>query len=249
MHREISRIELRSRSSSIDPPNQDAELQARFHDQLHQLFGDDVAQNDPDAKSNGVWEEQADKTNQQDCDDAYDFCLFAKPANVGAQNSHGPRKIAIRSPSPVNKEPGFRNPRRPDNFYFSEIPNTEEAAQLKFAAVSTEQVLKNLESKWKGLEMPWRVIHVTLNGKKLEKESNVLDQGNDGKRKRKGKKSRIVIRKRVQAKAVEKAAANQRLAEKESADKEKRTRKNRERKVKRKQKEKLQKSQGASDDG
>ena len=61
------------------------------------------------------------------------------------------------------------------------------------------------------------------------------------KRKRAGKKRRIVLRKRLATMLAEKEATTKRRLEQEAAEKEKRTRRNREKKVKRKEKEKAKK--------
>lgn len=91
------------------------------------------------------------------------------------------------------------------------------------------------------MELPWRVtvIKTTQSGKAVGLEHH--SQAQSSRRKRSGKKRRITIRKKFEARAAEKVAARQIQTEKEAAEREKRTRKNREKKVKRRQKDKLKK--------
>ena len=63
------------------------------------------------------------------------------------------------------------------------------------------------------------------------------------KRKRAGKKRRIILRKRLATMLAEREATARRLLEQEAAEKEKRTRRNREKKVKKKEKEKAKKAE------
>lgn len=91
------------------------------------------------------------------------------------------------------------------------------------------------------MELPWRVTVVqTTKGSKvvgLEHQSRIETT----RRKRSGKKRRIVIRKKIEARAAKEVAVNQSQAGKDAAEREKRTRKNREKKVKKRQKDKAKK--------
>lgn len=91
------------------------------------------------------------------------------------------------------------------------------------------------------MELPWRVtvIKTTQSGQLVGLEHHT--QAQSGRKKRSGKKRRIVIRKKFEARAAKKVAARQIQTEKEAAEREKRTRKNREKKVKKRQKDKLKK--------
>ncbi len=93
----------------------------------------------------------------------------------------------------------------------------------------------------KGMELPWRVtvIGTMKSGKVTDLEHPSQAQTN--RRKRSGKKRRLVIRRRFEARATKEIAARQTQVEKEAAEREKRTRKNREKKVKKRQKDKLKK--------
>ena len=91
------------------------------------------------------------------------------------------------------------------------------------------------------MELPWRVtvIKTTEPGKVVGLEQQLQAQTN--RRKRSGKKRRILIRQKLEARAVQEVVARQKQTEKEAAEREKRTRRNREKKVKKKQKDQLKK--------
>ena len=97
------------------------------------------------------------------------------------------------------------------------------------------------------MQLPWRVITIAMTRSGRKGGLPAPEQGIHAKRKRSGKKRRIVIRKRTQAKSARELANRQVLAEKEAAEREKRTRRNREKKVKKKQKDKMKKSQDLED--
>ena len=94
------------------------------------------------------------------------------------------------------------------------------------------------------MQLPWRVITITTTRSSRAKDPGTSERDINVKRKRSGKKRRIVIRKRFQAKSAKELANRQKFAEMEAAEREKRTRRNREKKVKKKQKDKLKKSPG-----
>ena len=247
MHSSISRSEVWDLSSSRDSRSPDATIEARFHGQLQRLFGDSVEKGIP-TNATGRGDKAGNTANDLCDDEAYDFRLYAGPATVGPNQSHVTQRIALRSPSPADTAPGFREPRRPDSFYFTGIPDVQQKAQFEMSALSSEQVLKGLKTIWKGLEMPWRVTHVKVEGVK-QRGLGALQQESTGTRKRNGKKRRIIIRKKMQAQILKETASRQRLIDKELADKEKRTLRNREKKVKKKAKEKSQKSQATAEVG
>ena len=91
------------------------------------------------------------------------------------------------------------------------------------------------------MELPWRVTVVqSTKGSKVvgpEHQSRIETT----RRKRSGKKRRIVIRKKIEARIAQKVANIQSQVEKDAAEREKRTRKNREKKVKKRQKDKAKK--------
>ena len=97
------------------------------------------------------------------------------------------------------------------------------------------------------MELPWRVtvIKTTEAGNPMELKHQSQAQTN--RRKRNGKKRRLVIRRRLEARMAREVVARQNHAEKQAAECEKRTRRNREKKVKRKQKDKLKKMNDVQD--
>ena len=97
------------------------------------------------------------------------------------------------------------------------------------------------------MEKPWRVTIIRANRQTSYQGSTFAEQNMSEKRKRNGKKRRILIRKRVATRTQEDVRRRQSQAEKEIAEREKRTIRNREKKVKRKLKDKMKKSQKAEE--
>ena len=97
------------------------------------------------------------------------------------------------------------------------------------------------------MELAWRitVIKATEPGKVVALEHQSQVQPN--RRARSGKKRRIVIRQRLQARAAKEMIAKQNQLVKEATEREKRTRRNREKKVKKRQKDKLKKMNDVQD--
>ena len=154
----------------------------------------------------------------------------------------GPQKISLRSPSPASGESGFVRTERPATYYYTGETSAERAEQYRIAAVSGEQLLQGLGTRWvcspvvsvwllltafikPGFEMPWRVTILKATGRIMTTSSFDTSQTVIGKKKRIGKKRRIAIRKH------------------KTGEREKRTKKNREKKVKKRQKEKLKKAE------
>lgn len=83
---------------------------------------------------------------------SYEFRLFARPSASGLatdERNELPR-VALRSPTPLNSEPGLINPQRAEDYYFTGKTSAEQAEQFARAAVSGEQVLENLGMRWVG---------------------------------------------------------------------------------------------------
>ena len=97
------------------------------------------------------------------------------------------------------------------------------------------------------MELPWRVTVIKTTEADNPMELKHQSQVQANRRKRSGKKRRIVIRRRLEARAAREVVDRQNHAEKEAAEREKRTRRNREKKVKRKQKDKLKKINDVQD--
>ncbi|KAL1601539.1 hypothetical protein SLS60_006454 [Paraconiothyrium brasiliense] len=176
-------------------------------------------------------------------DEEADLVLFAGPSQTA-----GSRKIRLSSPD-ANGEPGLRV-KKPRGYYFAEEVTSEKDKQYRAAAVTGSDVLNMAKVPWPACALPWKVQTITPAGLKkivlvghppalVEVEENIK------KKTRKGKKSRIALRKKTQA-TNDKQAEQARLAqEKEEAEREKRTRRNREKKVKRKAREQAKKQAAA----
>lgn len=243
----IDRTDLES--SNSEPNSPDPVLESYFRQQLEQLYADP---SQPLAANSGTESVKLGETTveQDEEEDEYDFRLFKRPlasgpASVGTSND--PKRIALRSPSPVDDESGFTSGGRPDKYYFTGDKGAELAEQYARAAVSGQDIIEALKMRWRGMELPWRitVIQATKPGKVLGLEHQ--SRTPTSRRKRSGKKRRIVIRKKFEARAAKEMATRQSQVEKEAAEREKRTRKNREKKVKKRQKDKLKKENVVQD--
>ncbi|KAF2640685.1 hypothetical protein P280DRAFT_490114 [Massarina eburnea CBS 473.64] len=173
-------------------------------------------------------------------EDEAELVLFAAPANT--TQSH---KIRLSSPDAATGEPGLLV-KKPRSYYFADDSTGEKLEEYSAVALTGEEVTEISKLRWPGCAVPWKVQTVTASGMKKivlvgHPPTLVTVEEKDHKRRRKGKKSRIALRKKVQT-AHEKNDERTRLAkEKEEAEREKRTRRNREKKVKRKAREKTKK--------
>jgi hypothetical protein len=166
-------------------------------------------------------------------EDETELRLFAAPLNAAPQ-SH---KIRLSSPGADSGDPGFLL-KKPRSYYFADGPTSEEEGAFRAAAIDGRSVLDLSRQPWPGCALPWKVRTISAAGMKKEvlvghPPMLVTVEEKTHKRTRKGKKTRIAIRKKLQA-FKEKEGEKERLArEKEEALREKKTRLNRERKIKR----------------
>ena len=259
--RSIDRADIGS--STAEPNSPDLVLESYFRRQLEQLYADpspDLVAKERTELGDSGGATTVERIESED-EKEYDFKLFTRPltsgpASVGANNVS--QRIALRSPSPGDGEAGFTREGRPIEYYFAGHTGAELAEQYSQAAVSDQDIVDGLRMRWvcgfvldleigtdlleqRGMELPWRVtlIKTTDPGKVVGQEH--LLQAQTNKRKRSGKKRRIIVRKKIEAGAAQEAAAKQTQVEREAAEREKRTRKNREKKVKKRQKDKLKK--------
>ena len=86
----------------------------------------------------------------------YEFRLFSGPnAAVDASGKNdNVKRIAIRSPSPVNKDPGFVIAERPAGYYFTGQLDQSRKEEFLVAAVSGEEVLGGVDTKWVSITSP-----------------------------------------------------------------------------------------------
>ncbi|KAL8743586.1 MAG: hypothetical protein Q9190_004080 [Brigantiaea leucoxantha] len=237
----IRREEAVSCSPSPDHNGSDNGLEAQWHQQLRQVYGDltENSENRQDVESEAI----SGPVQEEATVDEFDFRLFLGEVGEDA------KRVALGSPPPLNSEPGFVRPRRGDDYYFTGTRTAEAMEGFRSVVAGWEEVVKGARVSWKGWELPWRVTTIKLPSSKKNKllKGDVVPCGEDvdglGKkrRRRKGKKGRIAIRMRLQ-RAREKATEDEkRQAERNEAEREKRNRRNREKKVKKREKKREEK--------
>ncbi|KAI1168931.1 hypothetical protein F5B18DRAFT_1910 [Nemania serpens] len=148
---------------------------------------------------------------------------------------------------------GFVVPLRPRSYYIASAPSPRKISEYRGAAVSAEYVLADARRRRWGLEKPWRVIHITAPSKPIPgsaqgDDSAAEEKGQKQKRKRPGKKHRILLRVREKAAHEREEAAKKQALEKGLHIQEKKKRLNRERKLKRRQKKREKKVEGQATD-
>lgn len=230
MRREDLHSPASSRQSSPDP-----ELENLLRSRAHDEFAFTLAEN-------SVADTQH-ATNSDD--DEIELRLFATPSNAAATT----HKIRLSSPRAVNVDPGF-TVKKPRSYYFADEPTGHQQEALRTVAVDGRTVLELSRNPWPGCALPWKVTRISAAGVRREilvghPPSLQTVEQTTKRRTRKGKKTRIAIRKK-RAAVKDKREEQARLAkEKEEAEREKRTRRNREKKVKKKAREKAKKMEGA----
>ncbi|RYP79522.1 hypothetical protein DL770_006622 [Monosporascus sp. CRB-9-2] len=144
--------------------------------------------------------------------------------------------------------------RRPASYYVADDPPPDAMARFRAAAVSPDHIFRDAGRRRWGLEKPWRVTTITITANTATGAAVAggdepgSRQGEEaGKRKRPGKRRRIILRTREKARREREEATKQQLVEKELHLKEKKKRLNREKKLKRRAKEREKKL--ASKDG
>lgn len=153
--RSVRREELDdSRSPSLEPsssPNPSS-AEARFLVQLKQSYDiDGTADMSGGHDEKNTYTVTADPPGGGDEGiEEYEFRLFAGPkagAPAGADHTAAQR-IALRSPTPTHRDPGFVVPRRPEGYYFTGPLSQEDSERFRLAAVSGEDIVKGLQRKW-----------------------------------------------------------------------------------------------------
>ncbi|KAI5921353.1 hypothetical protein F4810DRAFT_678650 [Camillea tinctor] len=131
---------------------------------------------------------------------------------------------------------GLVVPKRPQSYYFADDPSPEIAMRFRMAAVSADYLLKDARRNRWGLEKPWKVTSITISTRKEGPIGGSESQAAEKKRKRPGKKRRIILRVREKAKQEREEAEKKHSTEKEQHLKDKKKRLNREKKLKRRAK-------------
>lgn len=264
----MRRQDLRDSSEDDDVSHDDASaaIRARLDERMSGMFAlDDLgtgASGKEVLESGGVG--QADGQPDDDAaadgrpaaaekEEAFEFRLFS--TSDSARVVLAPEDDGI-----VGDGEGGIASTRPVSFYVRGDLSPEERSGFQHAAVGYDDVLRAAGRRAWGLEVPWRVTHVTVKpgrcgdaavevrvGEGMAAQQHAAED--PGKRKRPGKKRRILLRTRERArKEKEEAAGKQKMAKEEHL-KEKKKRLNRERKLKRRQKEREKKLAGKSETG
>lgn len=149
----VRRTDLESCSSSEGRGSPDPTLETRFRAQLQQSYAEEHQQvrlEHEERPPEGNLSSTDGQPPRDEDEAAYDFRLFAGSSGVRQSNSQGNglQRITLRSPTPLNGEPGFIRPQRPEGYYFSGAKSAEQAERFSVAAVSGEQVLEGLKTRW-----------------------------------------------------------------------------------------------------
>lgn len=183
----------------------------------------------------------AEAVEELDEEDEVELQLFAGPALTSQTH-----KIRLSSPEAASGDPGFLV-KRPRSSYFADEITSNRKDELAAAAVTGAQVLDMAKVPWPGCALPWKVTTLTPAGMRKEILTRhgpiqlLTVEEKAHKRTRKGKKSRMALRKKMQAIRDKEAARKKLAAEAEEAEREKRTRRNREKKVKKKARDQAKK--------
>jgi hypothetical protein len=161
------------------------------------------------------------------------------------------QKIRLSSPGAGSGEPRLIV-KKPRSYYFADEPTTGDVQKLEAAAIDAKTIFELSNQPWPGCALPWKVRKISATG--LTKEVLVghppmlaVVEEIVQKRTRKGKKTRIALRKKMQATKDKREEQAKLAKEKEEAEREKRTRRNREKKIKKKAKSQAKKLEGDGD--
>jgi hypothetical protein len=140
--------------------------------------------------------------------------------------------------------------KKPRTYYFAQDPTSEEELMLEAAAIDAKTILELSNQPWPGCALPWKVQNISAAGMTRNvlvghPPTLVTVDELARKRTRKGKKTRIAIRKKAQATRSKREEQAKLAQEKDEAEREKKTRRNREKKLKKKAKSQAKKLEGA----
>lgn len=158
------------------------------------------------------------------------------------------RVILENDDQTVDREGGFLIPWRNSRYFFTGQITPLERRRFELAAVSGEDIQRGLLVRHTGLEVPWRVsvIKQQVSRRKISeaKDVGIEDENHPtvGKRKRMGKKMRILHRKREKIRKELLLLEQEKLASKAAAEREKKTKRNKEKQLKKRAKEKAKKA-------
>ncbi|KAH8682873.1 hypothetical protein BGZ60DRAFT_524221 [Tricladium varicosporioides] len=260
----VRRNELytRSRSSSPALSSPDPELEKQFLARLASLYGpittsSNATTSNVDSQSFNGLDKRDIENMVEDAEEApenheFEFRLFSTSATSFRKNP-GLQKIILEEEDSYLGGGRFIKPCRDPAYYFASKAEGDKKLRFDTIALTGKQVEELSKQRAWGLEVPWRVRVLAIGANsRLQVDGTITGkvetvvEGKGGKRKKPGKKRRIILR---EAKKKRELLTEQRRKEqelKEETEKEKRTRKNREKKVKRKLREKAKKSGGNS---
>lgn len=239
-------MNLRSRSSSPSS-GPDEEAQNILQSRLAELYGPIAT--DPAIADDEIEERDLDDETQEDAEKhGFEFRLFATDEVLKSANGSKANRIRLENDDDISDAKGvFVVPWRDPRYYFTGALTALQKRRFELAAVSGEDVHRELRIRPYGLEVPWRVsvIRMGASNRKSLKLGNAAVIAEElrtelerKKRKRMGKKSRITHRKREAIRREMQVSEQEKLA----AEREKKTKRNREKQLKRRAKEKAKKS-------
>ena len=208
--------------------------------QITQAEGDICADNSDIAR-------QDEPDNQ-----VYDFRLFSAAAKDGhTKSSLAPQKIILEAEHDhvsllgetiIHGDGGFLREGKDPRIWTRPRASGQRLAQIQFSTISGENVLQESKRRNWGLEVPWRVKIVKqkfVSGNGLGDISTSIAAVEEcKKRKKPGKKRRMVLRMRVKKLEEERSRQEEETKQREEADKQRRMQKNREKKIKQKKRAK-----------
>ncbi|ORY71227.1 uncharacterized protein BCR38DRAFT_416200 [Pseudomassariella vexata] len=234
-------------SASEDDISQDEQAEADLRAQLNaQLVGlmdfdfspsEEIAPAETEAPAEDT---EGKRAYAEEPETIFEFRLF--------RNQEPGQTVLLKRrnvPGEDGADGGFVVPRRPQSYYISDGPDDEAARRFRVTSVSADYILQDAKRRRWGLEKPWRVTSITLKDDRSQRPISKSKNGDDGatdeKRKRPGKKRRIILRTREKEWKEKEEAVKLKLAVKEEHLKDKKKRLNRQKKLKRRAKEREKK--------
>ncbi|EJP69933.1 uncharacterized protein BBA_00802 [Beauveria bassiana ARSEF 2860] len=252
--RRVRREDLGDSGADLyDTIGHDEAMQARVRAQIAAALGldDDDEPSAPSERlpNNADLPEQMMNVAQVEDDkraaeQGYEFNLFST-AGPGGTNKLA--KVILEDENELLGDGAFLR-RRPCSYYVAKAPSAMEKEQYRYAAVTADTIVQwSTRPSW-GVTMPWRVI--TTSATRKARPGDKPDTEQAAKRKRPGKKQRILLRQRTKKEAQTADEAAKKQTEKAENLKEKKKRLNRIKKLRKRAKEKEKKvAAGGEADG
>ncbi|KAJ2902992.1 hypothetical protein MKZ38_010576 [Zalerion maritima] len=181
-----------------------------------------------------------DNEPPNDAEEEFEFRLFS--------HANPDKKVLLRGDHEIiDPTAGALSIKRPRSYYIADPPDQEQRKKFQHSALSGEDILRLSQSQKWGVQLPWRVKHISVDGidKLATAPATASNKGeNTGAKKRLGKKSRIALRKGRKAGEEKKQLAEKQKLEKEEHLKEKKKRLNRIKKLRKRAKKKAGAGEG-----